>query len=164
MTRPGDLFADQCQRLAAVLGQAHGVAGLGELLLQQRTDVGIVVDDEHGLVARLMRGNALAQLPDERFDVDGAPLGQQFELRGALYDGQREGEGAAVARLALDPDAAAVVFHDLLADGQAEAGAFGLVGERVAYLLEFLEDLGLIGGGDADAGVLDADDQFRRPC
>ena len=53
-----------------------------------------------------------------------------------------------------------MVFDDLFADGQAEAGAFGLVGERVADLFEFFEDLGLIAGRDADAGVFDADNEF----
>ena len=78
----------------------------------------------------------------------------------AGFHGKGEGEGAAFAGLAFHPDAAAVVFDDLLADGQAEAGAFGFVGERVADLLEFLEDFRLIGRRDADAGVGDADHQI----
>ena len=53
-----------------------------------------------------------------------------------------------------------MILDNLLADGQAEAGALGLVGEGIADLLEFLEDLGLVGRCDADAGVRDADDQF----
>jgi hypothetical protein len=55
--------------------------------------------------------------------------------------GQRERECAALAGLAFHPDAAAVVFDNLFADGQAQACAFGLVGQRVAHLLELLEDL-----------------------
>ena len=50
-----------------------------------------------------------------------------------------------------------MIFDNLLADWQAEAGSLRLVGKRVAYLFELLEDLGLIGGGDANAGVLYAD-------
>ena len=46
---------------------------------------------------------------------------------------------------AFHPDAPAVVLDDFLADGQAQAGAFGFVGEGVAHLLELLEDFGLIG-------------------
>ncbi len=74
--------------------------------------------------------------------------------------GEREGEGTAFAGFAFDPDSTAVVFDDLPADGKAEAGAFGLVSERVANLFELLEDLGLICWGDADAGVGDAQDEF----
>ena len=76
------LFADKGERLAAVLGEAHDVARLGELLLQQRANVGVVIDDQDRLVARLVRGDLLAQLPDEGFDIDGAAGGQQIELRG----------------------------------------------------------------------------------
>ena len=54
---------------------------------------------------------------------------------------------------ALHPDPAAVVLDDLAADRQAQPGALGLVGERVADLLEALEHLGLVVGGDAHAGV-----------
>lgn len=97
-------------------------------------------------------------MTDEGFDVDAGASGQQLKL-GGLRDGEGEGEGAAVAGLAFDPDAAAVVFDDLFADGESEAGALGLVSEGVADLLEFFEYLGLIGGSNADAGVFDADDE-----
>ena len=43
--------------------------------------------------------------------------------------------------------------------GRPRPVPFGLVGEGVAHLLELLEDLGLIGGRNADAGVSDADDE-----
>ena len=62
--------------------------------------------------------------------------------------------------LALHPDAAAVVLDDLAADGQAEARALRLVGERVADLLEALEHLRLVRRRDAHAGVDDADDDL----
>ena len=156
----GDFFADAGESFAAVFSEAHGVALLGEFLLKERADVGIVVDDEDGLVLSLMRADALAQLADQGFDVDAGAGGKQLKLSGRLGDGQGEGKGAAVAGLAFDPDAAAVVFDDLLADGQAEAGALGLVSERVADLLEALEDFGLVGRCDADTGVTDADDQI----
>ena len=63
-----------------------------------------------------------------------------------LGDRKREGECAAFARLAFDPDLPAVIFDNLLADRQAQPGSFGLVGERVSNLFEFLEDLRLIAG------------------
>ena len=71
----GRFLADQGQRLAAIFGQAHRIAGFGELLLQQRADVGIVIDDQNGFVARLMGGDIFAQLANQRFDIDGAPCG-----------------------------------------------------------------------------------------
>ena len=46
--------------------------------------------------------------------------------------------------------------------GKPKARAFGLVGQRVAHLLEFLEDFWLIRGSNADARVGDADDHSRR--
>src|SRR5262249_33504594 len=64
---------------------------------------------------------------------------------------------AAGTESALYPDAAAVVLHDLFADGQPEASAARLVGESVAHLLELLEDLLVIGRSDPDAGVGDTD-------
>ena len=54
MTRPGDFFADQGQRLAAVFGEAHAVSRLGELLLQQRADVGSSSTTRIELVALLV--------------------------------------------------------------------------------------------------------------
>ena len=88
--------------------------------------------------------------------------GKSSICAGLTDDGKRKGESAAVAWLALHPDAAAVVFDDLLADGQAEPRALGLVRQRVAYLLELLEDLGLIGGRDANARVRHAHQQLCR--
>jgi hypothetical protein len=75
-------------------------------------------------------------------------------------DGQRERECAALAGLALNPDAPAVVFHNLFADRQAQARAFGLVGQRVAHLLELLEDLLLIAGAMPIPESVDADNEI----
>ena len=52
------------------------------------------------------------------------------------------------------------MLDDFPADGQAESGALGLVGQGVADLLEALENLRLIAGGNADARVDDADDDL----
>ena len=73
----GRLFADERERFAAIFGEAHGIAGFGEFLLQQRANVRVVVDDQDRLVARLVRGHRLAQLPDQRLDIDGASGWQQ---------------------------------------------------------------------------------------
>src|SRR6185312_6374065 len=75
---------------------------------------------------------------------------------------QRQGdvEDAAAALAALGPDAAAVALADLATDGQAEAGAGGFVGERVAVLVELVEDALLVAGGQADAAVGDIDEQL----
>ena len=90
--------------------------------------------------------------------------GSSRAARGPVSDGQREGKSAAVAGFAFHPDASAVIFDNLLANGQAQAGAFRLVGQRIAHLLELLKDLRLIGGSNADAGVSDAQQPFRLPC
>ena len=65
-----------------------------------------------------------------------------------------------MAGLALHPDPAAVIFDDLLANWQAQSRAFRLVGQRIANLFKLLKDFGLIGGGNANAGVLHAHNHF----
>jgi hypothetical protein len=44
-------------------------------------------------------------------------------------------------------------LNDPLGDGQSQAGATLLLGDGIVGLLEFLKQLGLVGGGDAGAGV-----------
>ena len=66
---------------------------------------------------------------------------------------QREGEDRAAPRLALDPQPAAEVVDDLAADREPQAGARGLLGERVAHLAELLEDHALVLAADAHAVV-----------
>src|SRR5271155_1621472 len=73
---------------------------------------------------------------------------------------QGEGESTAPAGCALHPDAAPVVFDNLLANGQAQACALWFISKRVAHLLEALENLRLIGGRNADARVDNADHQL----
>ena len=58
-----------------------------------------------------------------------------------------------MADLRLDPDAPAMHLDDALGDRQSQPGAALFAGHRIVGLLEFLEQLGLIGGGDARAGV-----------
>ena len=62
-------------------------------------------------------------------------------------------EAAAVARLALDPDAPAHQFDQLRGDGQAEPRAAVAARRRRVGLHEGAEDLPLLVGRHADAGV-----------
>ena len=57
----------------------------------------------------------------------------------------------------LDPELAAVHLDDAPRDRQAEAGAALLLGGGIVGLLELLEDLALVGRGDAGAVVLHRD-------
>src|SRR3989441_7271405 len=71
--------------------------------------------------------------------------------------GQREAEGAAPARLALDPDAAAVQLDQALGQRQPEAGPFLLARVVARSLPELLEDDRLVFLWDADPRVRDGD-------
>jgi hypothetical protein len=53
-----------------------------------------------------------------------------------------------------------VVFHDLLADRQAQPGALGFVGEGIANLFELLEHQRLIRRFDAAASIDHPDHDF----
>src|SRR5712692_6161482 len=81
-------------------------------------------------------------------------------------DGQRqgEGEGAALAFLALGPDAAAVGLDDALRDGETKPGARDLAGGLALHAVELVEDMGQVSGRDADARVGQADDHRRGRC
>src|SRR6266849_5715374 len=79
---------------------------------------------------------------------------------GGVEDGDGEVELRAAADFAFDPDAAAMHFDDVLGDGEAEAGAAELAGARGVDAIEALEDARLVGGGDADAGIGDGEDDF----
>src|SRR5262249_33701377 len=67
--------------------------------------------------------------------------------------GQREIDRRSLALLRLDPNAPAVHLDDALGDRQAETRSALLAGNRAVGLLELLEDLGLIGGGNAGSGI-----------
>ena len=57
-----------------------------------------------------------------------------------LSQGKREVESGAGAELAFRPDAAPMGLHDVLHDGQAQAGAAGLARARLVDAIEALED------------------------
>ena len=67
----------------------------------------------------------------------------------------REPEGAAHARLALDPDPSSHQLDQLGRDRQAQPRAAEPAGRRAVGLLERLEDRLQLLGGDADPGVGD---------
>src|SRR6266849_4249419 len=79
---------------------------------------------------------------------------------GGVEDGDGEVELRAAADFAFDPDAAAMHFDDVLGDGEAQAGAAELAGARSVDAIEALEDARLVGGGDANAGIGDGEDDF----
>ena len=68
---------------------------------------------------------------------------------------QGHGDGGADARLALQPQRAAMHHHERMADGQAEAGARMLAAEMAVNLAERRHDAHDVVGGDADARVGD---------
>ena len=125
---------------------------------------GVVIHHQNRLVAGLMRGDTSRAIADKGLNVDECRTGRLFERGLHRNDGQREGEYAAMAGLALHPDPPAMVLDNLFADRQAESCAFGLVGQGIAHLLEFFEDFGLIGSGNADARVDDAYDHSPSIC
>ncbi len=63
---------------------------------------------------------------------------------------------------ARQPDAPAMLFHQLLRDRQAEPGALLRPRTVAPDLIEFVEDGALLELGNSDAGV--ADRNLRRPC
>src|SRR6266498_3106082 len=69
---------------------------------------------------------------------------------------QREKERRALAGLGFHPDPPAVHLDDALGDRQAEAGSALLSRNRAVGLLELLEDLGLIGHGNAGPRIATA--------
>ena len=76
---------------------------------------------------------------------------------------QVDDEARAGTQRTADIDAAAHLGHQVLADRQAQPRAAEAASGRAIGLREVLEDLGQSLGGDADAGVLDADLEVRLP-
>src|SRR5947209_3851394 len=69
---------------------------------------------------------------------------------------EMERECAAATRLALDPHEAGVAAHDVVDDGEAEAGALRTGSGVGLDAVELAEDLALQPGRHADAAVGDA--------
>jgi hypothetical protein len=106
---------------------------------------GVVIDDQYREVAE--RGRRL-----------------RGRLRGVRLNPEAggEGEGAALARLAVHGDPPAHQGHEPGSDGQSKAGAAVLARRRGVLLLERLEDCCLLLGRDADAGVGDGEVQIYK--
>src|SRR5207245_930308 len=81
------------------------------------------------------------------------------DLRPIGQDRQGEPEGAALAWLALDPDASAMRFDQAAADEEPEPHAPGRALQRAVHAVEALEQpLGLL-WANADAAIADANGQ-----
>ena len=76
---------------------------------------------------------------------------------GGGFQGQLHVEGAAVIGLALHSHRAAHALHQLVDDGEAEAGAAEQPGGGTVGLSEGVEDVAVLLLGDADAGVAHLD-------
>src|SRR4051794_37123902 len=70
---------------------------------------------------------------------------------------QRNGEGAARARVALDGHGAAVGLHNELDDAEAESNASRVTRQAAVHLVEAAEDLFALALGDANAIVFDGE-------
>src|SRR6266404_7621726 len=68
--------------------------------------------------------------------------------------GQSEEKGGAVAKIAFGADGAAVGQHDVLRDGEGEAGAAGFAGARFVDAIKTFEETRQMFGGDAGAEIL----------
>src|SRR5580692_4762780 len=62
---------------------------------------------------------------------------------------------------ALHPDPAAMHFHQMFGDGQAQPGSSGLAGPRGVHAVEALENTRLVRFGNTNAGVGDSEDDIR---
>ena len=88
-----------------------------------------------------------------------------LDCGGSVARGKPRGEmkSASFARLAFDPNASAHHLHKLRRDRQAQAGAAVFARRRGIGLAERLENLRLLFGRDADAGVAHGNVQAELP-
>src|SRR6516225_448914 len=101
--------------------------------------------------AQYLRPPAARQRPRPDAEIDGAAGSWRLAPR------QAHGEHRTFARLARHRDVAAHHARELAGDGEAETGAAETLRGRDIGLSELLEQLGLLFGGHADAGVGDCE-------
>ena len=130
-------------RLHAVEGHPHVHAVRHQLAHEDAEEGGVVIGQQH-VRAAVRRPEHLQ------------------EMIGGRRGGDLEPEGAALSLFAVDPDLAAVLLDDGLADGEAEAGAALLARVAGLDLAEALEDGAAMGGGHAAALVDDLDARVTR--
>ncbi|GJE73411.1 hypothetical protein CHKEEEPN_4976 [Methylorubrum podarium] len=157
----------ETQRAGPVLRDQTLEATLARELQQHRGEHGVVLHDEHDVVARVNRVAVVrggrkrhrgirlaANRPRRRVPVRCIRRASGERLRGR-FEGHEQGEGAARPDAALDNDLAAQQARDLAADREAEARAAVLAARGSVGLLERLEDDPLLVLGDADPGIGD---------
>src|SRR5205814_3245490 len=103
----------------------------------------------------LLQFGALAFREGDEQHARRGELASRADAFGLLVERQFEPEGAAEADRALEANAAAHQFDELLRDGGAEPGAAEAPRGRLVCLSEALEDFRLGLGRYADAGVAD---------
>ena len=138
--------ARDLKRRRGITRVEHHVAGVTQLRLHQRPEVIVVVDDQDA--ARRPGAPSRRRWP---------PPARSTAASSARGRRQREREARALVELAVDEDAAAVLFDQRLGDGEAEAGAALAPRRRAVDLLELAEQAIEIFGRDALALIGDGD-------
>src|ERR1700751_372926 len=99
-----------------------------------------------------MNSTLLKFRPNMQNHVAGSQsCGRRARLR--QLDGQRNGEFAAALRRTFDKHIPAMGLGDVFHKRETQAGALGVVHQRVAAAVKLFEDFVLFGGGDADAAI-----------
>ncbi len=153
---------------------------LGHLNIHEYEVVSAAFQDGQGLAAVVGRIDAVAHLAEQPrddllaervvFDEEDFPRHAGFKVGDFFFgldirygggaESYREIEGAAPVYFAFYPYLPAHHFHQPLGDGQPQAGTAETPRYRAVDLAEGFEELVHVGGGDADAGVGDGEDEL----
>src|SRR5579859_1242970 len=103
----------------------------------------------------ISNGSRARRWRDSRRNTSALMLLDRRGGRRRMSLGSREGEqeGAAVVEVTFGADGAGVGAHDVLGDGQAEAGAAGFAGAGFIDAVKAFEEAGQMLGGDSGAEV-----------
>src|SRR5688572_8499008 len=82
-------------------------------------------------------------------------------ISGGTREGKQNRKTTALTDVALDRNCSIVSFNNVLHERQAEATAFHVMDQSVAYSIKLLEHLRLFGAWNADAAIRDFDIQIR---